>query len=344
MSFPIKINYINFLHVLDNRINVYIDSITGHGYIIKPENQIFTGTILNPTGLQPAVFYKTGVLNAFISSGSGSFTWSNLEIVGIGEVGSVYLNYATGYKNASNIIEFIDNTGFGLQEGDLININNTSFTYRNEPQTPIEFNSPERFINILNSGATGAFNDLGFDFLENSIGITGYQDNNKLFLFSDLRLGEDGNNILIYKTASNFDAIKIYNRYFTGGITFRPPLLNWVGTFSNTFNLVVENSGFYKQRVNREVFSSISGVKWEDNFSGNYIILTGLTNPSNFFAYSGQRLLFNPVLGQYSGSATIPKNLTTIYTGFNIEINKPNPYNISGNKFEYIISGDDFIF
>lgn len=341
----IKIKKIDFFHAIDNRINANINNFSGHGDISPINNQIFTGEILNPTGLQPAIFHKTGTLTGFINDGSGFYNWSNLQLSDPGESTRVYLNYITGFKNSENIIEFIDFTGSGLREGDILNIADYSFYYKNIPENLNEFSSPNMLLRILNSGATGGFNDQGFSLFESSIGITGYQINNKLFLSSYLRMGSDGNNIKIYRDTDNLDAIKIYNRYFTGGEDFRPRTNSWIGSFSGTFDLTIENSGFYSKNINPiETFQNITGILWEDNFSGNYTILTGFKDPRNPRAYSGTKVLFNPLINKFSGFTNIPANQSTIYTGFNIEILKPNPYNISGNRFEYIISGNNLFY
>jgi hypothetical protein len=346
MSNLIKIKNLSFYHAIDNRFYANIGTFTGHGIISTPSNQLFEGVITNPTGIQPAVFYKTGTLIGQINDGSGSYFWPNLTLQGAGEPGKVYLNYATGYVPASNILEFINDFGQGLQNNDIINISNFSFIFSDIfISPPVYFNSPETLINILNSGATGAYNDLGFSFLETSIGITGYQLNNKLFLFSYFLSGEDGNNIKIYKDIQNDDALKIYNRYFTGGKTFRPLLQSWIGNFESTFNLNIENSGFYRKNYGPvEFFQNLTGVLWEDNFDKNYTILTGFKNPANPILYSGVKIPFNNQINQYSGFTRIPRGQTRPFTGINIEIIKPNPYNISGNIAEYIVSGDDFIF
>lgn len=345
MSEIIKIKNLNFYHVIDNRFNPVFKSFSGHGYISTQNNQIITGEILNPTGFQPAIFYKTGTLVGMIENGSGFYTWPNVELFDDGQPTRVYLNYITGSKQAENVLEFIDFTGSGLQNGDLLNIADFSLFYNNNPESLNEFDSPNKLMNILNSGATGAFNDQGFDLLESVVGITGYQIDNKLYLYSYLRQGIDGNSIRIYKETSNLNAIKITNRYFTGGQDFRPRTNSWIGTFSGTFNITAENSGLYLQQTDEiEVFDNITGVLWEDNFSGNYTVLTGFKDPRNPRAYSGVKILFNNDISQFSGKVFIPINQSSIYTGLNIEILKPNPYNISGNRFEYIISGNDILY
>jgi hypothetical protein len=345
MSAIVKIKKVDFYHVVDNRINTTVNSYSGHGNVSFFDNQIFTGTILNPSGLQPVIYFTTGVLIGDINDGSGSYTWQNLELTHPGQATRVYLNYATGFKPAENIIEFIDSTGSGLQNGDYISIADFLFYYNTGANNPGQFSSPQNLLNNLNSGATGGLNDQGYTLLQTLVGVTGYQIDNKLFLSSYLRSGEDGNNIRVYRDSINLNSIKIHNRYFTGGESYRPRVNSWIGSFSGVFNLTVENSGFYTRYIEpEELFQNISGILWEDNFSGNYFVLTGLKDPRNPQSYSGVRILFNTGLGQFSGSAIIPLNQSTVYTGFNIEILKPNPYNISGNRFQYVISGNDIFY
>jgi hypothetical protein len=345
MSQIIKVKKAAFYHTIDNRFNITIEKFSGHGIVSSLKNETFVGNIINPTGLIPAVFYKTGILTAQINDGSGFFNWSNLELSGIGEINKVFANYITGAEQSKNTIEFIDGNGFGLQNNDIINISDFTFTYNNNPQNFSQFNSPQRLINILNSGATGGLNSQGLFSLQNSVGVTGYLESNKISLFSLLRSGEDGNEIKVYKDTENPNAIKIHSRYFTGGKSLRPLISNWIGNFSNIFNLTIENSGFYTKQVTPiELLTTISGIAWVDNFSGNYLILTGFRDPRNPSNYSGSILNFNSNLNQYSGATVIPKNGLSIYTGFNIEIIKPNPYNIEGNFVKYIVSGKDFLF
>jgi hypothetical protein len=345
MSEIIRVKKINFYHVIDNRINSTVNSYSGHGSGIFFDNQFFTGVIVNPTGLQPAVYFTTGLLTGYIQDGSGFYNWENLQLTGIGESGQVYLNYITGQKPAENIIEFITSNGEGLENGDYINIQDFLFYYNNNPTNPIQFNSPSNLINNLNSGATGAFNQQGYALLESFVGITGYQIDNKLFLFSYLREGENGNTIRVSRESNNLNSIKIHSRYFTGGESYRPKIDSWEGSFSETFNLTAENSGFYSKQIDPIVlFSNISGLLWEDNFTGNYKIFTGFKDPRNPQDYSGIQLLFNNEIDQFSGIVVIPSNQSTIYTGLNIEILKPNPYNILGNRFEYIISGNEIFY
>jgi hypothetical protein len=345
MSEIIRIKKLDFYHTIDNRINTTVNSYSGNGNISFFDDSLFTGTILNPTGFQPAVYFATGLLMGNIDSGSGSFSWEDVALTHPGEMNKVYLNYTTGFKPAQNIIEFIDSTGSGLADGDYISIADFLFYYNSEADSPEEFSSPENLLNNLNSGATGAFNDQGFSLLQTLVGITGYKIDNKLFLYSDLRDGEDGNNIRIYRDCANLNSIKIYNRYFTGGESFRPKSDIWVGSFSGIFNVTAENSGFYANQIEPvESFQNIPAVLWEDNFKDNYTILTGLKDPRNPQDYSGFKVSFDSRLNQFSGVARIPSNQSTVYTALNIEILKPNPYNISGNRFQYTLSGKDVFY
>lgn len=354
----IRIKLANFEYIEDNRFNINVARVTGYGFTapssgelnsninfpIVQNNILFTGQILNPTGVQPVVFYKTGVLSGIVPQNQGFFIWENITLSGLGNQNEVYLNYITGTIQAKNSLEFINNTGSGLSNGDFININNVSFTYNNikNPNNFLEFDSPENLINILNSGATGAFNNNGFSLLQNIVGITGYLNNNKIELFSLRRSGEDGNAIRIYRDSNNLEAIKIGFRYFTGGKFLRPLTSTWTGIFRTTYPTIqAENSGFYVRNQSLDIFSRVSGVSWVDNFSGNYIINTGFKNP-NLNENQVSKVPFSNNI--YYGTGTIPKAQFTIPSGISIEILKPNPYNISGNLTKYTFSGDGFIF
>jgi hypothetical protein len=345
MAALIKVKKANFLHAINNNFYTSIESFKGHGITSNFNSELFLDEIINPSGTQPAVFYKTGLLTGVITDNIGSFTWPNITLTGVGESNRVFGNFVTGTVQASNIIEFIDSTGKGLENGDIINIVNFSFIFNNDPTNLSEFDSPQRLVNILNSGANGSLNNLGLSALQDTVGVTGYLENNLIKLFSFLRSGDLGNEIRIYRQSEDLNSIKIYSRYFTGGQSFRPILNNWVGNFSNTFTLTVENSGFYNKKIGPiETFGNISGVGWVNNFEQNYLVFTGLTDPRNRTVYSGQRLFFNSGLNKYSGEALMPSNDFNIYTGLNIQIFKPNPYNIEGDISEYIVSGNDFIF
>lgn len=338
----IRIKNANFYYTVNNTINRVISgSFTGYGnQTFSFQNNSITDSILDPTGLQPAVFYKTGILTGLIPPGVGSFTWLNEFISGTGEQGRVYLNYITGLKPATNVVEFLNATGSGLNENDTIFLGGYNFIFRHSPSPPLEFNSPQNLINILNSGYTGVYDNFGFT---NLVGVTGTRVDNKLFLTSASLSGENGNSLRIYSETQNPDAIKISNRYFSGGETFRPLINSWTGNFSDTFSFTVENSGFYNIYIDPFIlFQNISGTAWVDNFSGNYGIVTGLLNPESPDTYSGQSIPF--INTQYLGSGVIPSGQTQVYTGLKIEISKRSPYNISGNIAKYTFSGENFIF
>jgi hypothetical protein len=354
----IRIRLANFEYSQDNRFYLNVNRVTGYGFVnpstgellnninfpIIGNNILVTGQILNPTGFQPAIFYKTGILSGTVPEGQGFFTWTNVNLVDSGVQGKVYLNYITGQTQAKNTIEFINNTGSGLLNGDLINLNGVSFIYSTNktPNNFLQFNSPQDLVNILNSGSTGAFNSNGFSLLENIVGITGHLNNNRLELFSLLKKGEDGNRIRIYRDTQNLDAVKIHSRYFTGGQSLRPLTNTWTGTFTNSFSEIqAENSGIYIRNEFFDIFGRISGVSWVDNFSGNYTITTGLSNP-NLNTFTTSRVPFKNNV--YFGTGIIPKAQFTISSGLKIEILKLNPYNISGNLAKYTFSGDGFLF
>jgi hypothetical protein len=87
-------------------------------------------------------------------------------------------------------------------------------------------------------------------------------------------------------------------------------------------------------------------VAWVNNFSGNYIITTGIINSNDRNGSFSQGLLsFNTGMNKYYGDLIIPSGTSRIdYTGLRLNINKPNPYNLSGNIAKYIVSGENFIF
>lgn len=350
MSTQIRIKNAQIFYRENLNFNRFFDKITGYGNVDFDLSDIVVGQINNPTGFQPAVFYKTGVLNGIVPEGAATFTWNNIFLNGFGESGRVFLDYITGYKQASATIEFKFVSPSVLTDGDIIGINGVSFTYRQTPTSLFEFNTYERLVNTLNSGAFGFFNSQDNGILQNIVGVTGYYEPNisKITLFSYNKSGEAGNENYIYRNNADLSLINIPNRYFTGGATLRPSTDMWTGVFSNTFNITKENSGVYFVNYdNVPTFANISGVVWDDNFSGNYYILTGLRDPRNPLDFtSGKKayISFNSGINQFSGFGIIPSGQSAAYTGLNIEILKPNPYNISGNISKYTVSGNDFLF
>jgi len=333
----IKIKQAQFFYISPNILRKEVGTVTGYGIIQTGfQNNLYTGTILNPTGLQPAVFFQTGLLTGQTAALSSEFTRS-LNLTGTGEQGSVFLNYITGQTQASNEIEFLNSTGSGLVGGDILNISDSDFIFNPiSNSSAFDFSSPENLINKLNSGVTGSNSVL------RTIGITGYQLNNKLFLFSQSRTGQDGNSIRIFRNTENLNSIKIENRYFTGGQSFRPLINSWTGLFRNTSTITVENSGVYNfSSFTEEAFGVSTGTVWEDLFD-NYYIETGIFDPSNSTEYSGSSVTFNS--GIYSGLGVLPSGQNLVYTGLRIFILKPNPYNISGNIARYTFSGEKFLF
>jgi hypothetical protein len=350
MSTQIRIKNAQIFYQENLRFNRFFDQITGYGVTDFNLNDIVIGQIQDPTGFQPAIFYKTGILNGVVPEGAGSFTWSDIFLNGFGESGKVFLNYITGYRQSSTEINFKFVSPSFLTEGDVIGINGVAFTYNPEPSSLFEFNTYERLANILTSGAFGFYNSQDNGILQNIVGVTGFYQPNppKIVLYSYLRSGEDGNNNYVYKDIADLSLINIANRYFTGGQTLRPSTDKWTGVFFNTFNITKENSGVYFTNFdNIPTFANISGVVWDDNFSGNYYILTGLKDPRDPLSFTSGRQAYIPYninIDKYSGFAVIPSGQSSAYTGLNIEILKPNPYNISGNISKYIVSGNDFLF
>lgn len=345
-----KVKNINFYYNQNNQFARYFETISGYGNIERSDNfnensQIFYGDIERPTGYLPAVLYQTGVLSGVVGEGLSSFTWSNVNITGTGSEGNVYLDQITGYRKAQNIIIF--NTGL-LVDGDILSINNINFYYRtpnNVGNSYYNFDSLSRLINVLNSGATGAFNDTDF-FLQDFVGITGYINESTLYLDSYLLSGEDGNSIKISRNTQNLDSIQIPYRYFQSGETFRVPTNTWSGVFDTTYTTITkENSGIYFYNyIDNSFIGSLSGLLWVDSFSGNYYITTGIYDTLFPLTLSGSLVPFIQGQNIYSGSFLIPSGQNTYPTGFSISIRKPNYYDISGNIAKYIVSGENFIY
>ena len=344
----VKVKNINFYYNQNNRFTRYFENITGYGdniiKIINPSTnkEPFLGIINRPTGFLPAMMYQTGILSGTIAPGTTSYSWSNILISGTGNSGGVYIDNITGYKQATNIIKF--NTGL-LVDGDIFNINDLDFLYttRTDNLNIYEFNSLNRLVNILNSGATGAYNDTDY-YLQNYIGITGYTDGSNVYLFSYLLSGEDGNSIKIIRKTQNLDSISIPYRYFQSGQTFRESTNTWTGIFSTSYDTITkEKSGVYFYNyLDNSYYGKLSGTVWDDNFSGNYYITTGIINTANPLNFTGSLVPFRGNV--YSGSGIIPSGQSSIPSGFSISIRKPNYYNISGNISRYIVSGTNFLY
>jgi hypothetical protein len=345
-----KVKNINFYYNQNNQFVRYFETISGYGNIEKTQNftenpQIFYAGIDRPTGYLPAVLYQTGLLSGVVGEGLSSFTWSDVNITGTGSEGNVYLDQITGYTKARNVIIF--NTGL-LVDGDILSINNINFYYRtpnNVGDSYYNFDSLSRLINVLNSGATGAFNDTDF-FLQDFVGITGYIDQSTLYLDSYLLSGEDGNSVKISRNTQNLDSIQIPYRYFQSGETFRVPTSTWSGVFDTTYPTITkENSGIYFYNyIDNDFYGSISGLLWIDSFSGNYYITTGIYDTLFPLTLSGSLVPFIQSQNIYSGSFLMPSGQNAYPTGFSISIRKPNYYDISGNISKYIVSGENFIY
>jgi len=339
----LKVKNIDFYYNQNNRFTRYFENITGYGdNIIKTisgSQQPFFGLIDRPTGWLPAMMYQTGVLTGLITDGNSSFSWSDVLITGTGDINKVYLNNIIGYKQAVNIIEF--NTGL-LNNGDILNINGLDFLYTTElnDSYDYQFNSLNMLINILNSGATGALNAS----LKDIVGVTGYLNGSNLVLYSYKLLGENGNSIKIYRNTKNIDSIKIPYRYFVSGETLREPTNTWSGIFTNFYYTITkEKSGIYLYNyIDNSYYDTLSGVAWEDNFSGNYYITTGILDITNSLNFTGSLVPF--INNIYFGNAIIPSGQNFITSGFSISIRKPNYYNISGNISKYTVSGSDFLY
>lgn len=343
-----RIFYTNFYtNNSESFVDVRLNRVTGYGFTESIISGFGTGVIVNPTGeqFQPAVIFDTGILTGSVPSGSpnGIFTW-DLDLIGNARSDNLFLEPITGFTESSGVIEFLNSTGLGLSDGDFININNVPFTYRTiNSSLPFEFSSPENLINIFNSGATGGFNDIDFGFSQNTIGITGYQTNNKLFLFSFARKGSLGNAVRLSRNSNNLDAIKIPFKFFIGGEDFRMPVSLSTGVFTRKGLLSVENSGNYSLFVTRlNVTGNASGVVWVDTFTGAWNVLTGIFSqgdPPNF-----SLLNYNNAENKFLNSGLIPSGQSSRYSGLNIQFFKQRPYEISGNLALYILSGENFLY
>lgn len=332
--------------------NKQFGDIYGYGNVnLNFQNKLITGSITNPSGLYPAVFYKTGLLTGVITSNVGYFEWLDVSLSGSGQLGSVYLDKITGYKQATGLIEIDKFYKLKLAEGDSININNVNFSFtKNETNNLFEFSSIESLVNKLNSGSTGAYSTADGIILKNIVGVSGRIEYgpsfDKIYLTAIAQSGENGNKNRIYRYVQNIDTIKIPHRYFQGGMTFRPPLSTWTGNFNTNFNyLSAENSGYYNIPTSGAITSTIKSVAWENSFENNYYITTGIKSPNSEIQFSGNLMPFNSQLNKYTGKFTIPSASSLYsYTTFKFNILKKNPYNIRGNYAKYIISGNNFIF
>lgn len=335
-----KVKNLDFYYRQNNRFNRYFDTVTGYGNLnldISGQNILVFDSIFNPTGWREALIYQTGRLTGIIGRQESSFTWPDESITGQLPYTSVFINEVTGTRQSRNIIYV--NTGL-LIDGDVLNINGFNFTYSTiETTDNFIFNNLNQLVSKLNSGALDPFSNLGL------VGVTGFVENDNLYLYSYLLNGESGNSIRVYRDTEILESIIIPNRYFVSGETLRPTTNTWRGVFNSIYTINAENSGVYNYTaVNPDFFQDISGVIWEDTFSGNYFITTGIQRPDNITEYSGTLLNYIPNKNIYSGSAIIPSGQNRVPNTFNIDILKRNYYNISGNFANYKISGLDFLF
>lgn len=292
----------------------------------------YTGSLSgNISGYVPSIFFQTGILSGTINAGSGSLTWTNILLTG-NPTGFVYNLPPYKTSQATGEIWFLNSTGSGLNLGDTINLATNQFYYGNGNSVPFEFNSPQNFVNILNSGYTGAF---GLSFQQSLI-ATGYRDNNIVRLTS-LVLGESGNQQKISRVAQNPAAIYIPYRYFQSGKNFYNTSTGISGVpFTGRYNtLTVENSGNYFSTGTSGFFFNINattGIIWNDSFSGNFQAATG--NLNDIFAF----VPYNTGISGFSGCSYIPAATGSYFSGINIVFQVRNPYNISGDLVSYIIN------
>jgi photosystem II stability/assembly factor-like uncharacterized protein len=324
--------------------DISLNSVTG---------DLFIGEIL-VTGkhFQPGAHIVTGLLTGVIDEdggeySDGTYAW-NINLQTTGNNNEVYIDIISGFKQATNFIEFIDSTGSGLQINDeirFIDYSNgfydISFFYNPFPVAASQFSSPKNLIDKLNSGALGLFSNY-----EQLLGVTGYLTGSTLELFSFGRTGANGNNLIIYReTRRDARTIKIKNRYFTGGETYRPLAEKWTGEFTINKELRIANSGFYNNRIDIFNINNIQDIIWEDNFS-NWKVLTGLRPVGLLFTGELSPVNYYNNLNLFSGTTIIGKANSMIdpLSGFIIDIQKPRPYYITGNYAKYEVYFNNLIY
>jgi photosystem II stability/assembly factor-like uncharacterized protein len=332
--------------------SINLNSFTGN---------LFMGDILVTGKLfQPGVHVVTGLLTGEINEEGGeyydgTFIW-NVNLTSTGKNNETYLDSISGFKQARNSIDFIDSTGSGLKFNDNIQFidyfkNNNAeddfeeyyginFFYNPSPTNIFQFSSPQYLINLLNSGALGLLGNYS-----QGLGVTGYLVGSTLELFSLGRIGKDGNNLMVYRDTDDARSIKIKNRYFTGGETYRAPAEKWTGIFRTNTNLRIANSGYYNNTIDIYNVQNIQDVVWEDNFS-NWRVLTGLKAVGLVFTGDLYPINYNNNLNLFSGSIIMNKANSMIdpLSGFIIDIQKPRPYYITGNYAKYEISFNNLIY
>lgn len=340
----IRIQNANFyLQNQNNYFKFILPDITGYGLCLTSGYGLASNLFYNPTGkiYQPAIFYQTGQITGITYN--GTILIDNLVITGTGFANKVFLDFITGFKQATGLINF--NTGL-LSDQDFLTIKDYNFYYRTGvPNNNFEFNSLSGLINIFNSGSLGLLNNINPELV--SFGITGYVNSNNsgITLFSYSSLGDDGNYITLKRNSENLNAIQIPNRYFRGGITMRPLLDNWTGIFSGDFyNFEAENSGIYtiiSGPVNATAISS--GIVFENNFDRNWTIKVTPISQGYLLNNALTNIIpYNTLTKTFSGIFTIKSGLTYMgYSGLNIQFYK-KPFihpNNTGNIAKYIISG-----
>jgi photosystem II stability/assembly factor-like uncharacterized protein len=320
---------INDLRIKYNNLYSFSDKIGNSSNLIYGFGNTNTNIITSGTGLlnnltgnsyRPAVLRKTGFLQGFINSGSGSFRWV-INLQDTGSNNNVFFSFITGQKQASGTIEFINNTGSGLNSNDNIDIFNlstqtyTKFTYVSSPAL---VNSPLRFHTLENL-VTGINNS--------NLNLQSVLNNNKINLFANINLGASGNNIKLRKFSKNPFAIRIPNRYFMGGDDLRQPVLSsWTGIFSFNNPIIAENSGFYNKNISiTRNDAEFFGPIWQNSLN-NWTISTGVRRQNSVLT-GLTTIQYNENLNYFSGDAFVLKNqVYDPFSGFNIHISRNNPY------------------
>jgi len=312
----VRIEYIDIYTTGLNRQISNTNQIYGHGNVNTNITGFNFGELNNLTGqfLQSAVLVKTGNLQGIISEDDEGLASWVVNIQDTGSPGNVFSNYINSNVKATGVIEFINSTGSGLSPNDSIIIKTPfdtqfQFTYTNFLVTD-GFSTLSGLISLVNNRTSSL--------------LSGYLDNNKIFIVDRNNLGESGNLFSISRTANNINAIKIPNRYFQGGRTNRTLFNSWTGNFSFSGTINAENSGFYSVNSTIQTTTEISGVIWENSMK-SWSVTTGGRTPGSPLLNT-IRLNYNSGITGYSGMTTISSGrIIDLPSGFNFRIFRNNP-------------------
>lgn len=296
----------------------------GVANVSKFVTQLGTGWLENPTGrFNLPVFHEvTIVRSGTILSGSGSYVWSAANFSG--NYPNVYIDNATGFLPPTGYFHFPSGDGT-FQVGDYLGIGDYQFYFDPEPYAPYYFSSIDDFVNILNSGYTGAYGD------DIPVGCTAVRVGDYVILSGLGLRGAEGNGVeLSYDSAFVSSSvimdggISYYTLYegYTGVLTGRLPARTGI------------NSGWYSQNLSA-IFSgndALSGVIYADSFSGTWSVITG-----DFEGGISFNLIYDAMSDTFIGSGILP----TGYNQLDIMFSKYNPYNLPFRVY-WEISGSNF--